>query len=63
MENRYPEYCITNCPVGKLVAEGLIRDCDSAVEAADKMRCYVDSCRGRGCPQLEATYREPEQSR
>lgn len=62
MENKYPEYCITSCPVGKLVAEGLIRDCSSAVEAANQMRLYVDSCRDRGCLHLDPTEEEPEQS-
>lgn len=50
MENKYPEYCVEKCPMGKLIAQGFLSECEDACEAAARMKNYVEDCLERGCP-------------
>lgn len=51
--NKYNLYCTAECPVGKPTAERLLRENNSAIDAALDMQGFVNKCAAAGC-QYEA---------
>lgn len=46
-------YCIRKCPIGKPVAEKILNECESGLDAGFDIGNFVDKCESNGCKYKE----------